>query len=58
MTEENIIEYYNSLSEEEKCIAFIRMVCGLDMLEILRYSKDRKEIYWETTGDVLGKEEW
>lgn len=57
MTVENIKDYYNSLTEEQKFEAFKNMVYELEMGESISYSEDRKELYWDNTGDPLGREE-
>lgn len=46
MTTQQILDYYDGLTDKEKARAFVTMVSELEMSESLRYSEDKKEIYW------------
>lgn len=52
---ETVLNYYNSLSNDEKKTAFTQMVQELIMCETLCYSDETNEIYWDSCGIKLGE---
>ena len=53
ITNQQIQDYYNSLTEEQKFEAFKNMIVHLSEIEEIRFFAEENKMYWVSCGDSI-----